>query len=83
MDGYWNIYNRDGEEFKIHVKNGMIPQPSRYEGEFWCYWREMVCLNRPTMCFPDCITVEKKSKGHLVMKEYSNATEMWIWKNKF
>lgn len=78
MDGYWNVYNRDGEEFKIHVKNGMIPRLSRYEGEFWCYWRDVFCLCRPGICFPDCISVEKKSKNNLVMKEYGNATEIWM-----
>lgn len=93
MDGYWNVYNRDGEEFKIHVKNGIIPQPdvvhdelrmvgetrrSRYEGEIWCEFREMFCLNRPEMCCPECITIERKSKNNLVMKEYGNAMEIWM-----
>jgi hypothetical protein len=78
MNGYWNVYNRDGEEFRIHVKNGMIPQPSEYEGEVWCEFKEMFCLNRSEMCFPDCISVEKKSKNNLVMKEYANAREIWM-----
>lgn len=78
LNGYWNVYNRDGEEFQIHVKNGSIPKPSQYEGEVFSGWSDMFCLIRPGMCCPVCISIERKSRNNLVMKEYGNAREIWM-----
>lgn len=78
INGFWNVYNRDGEEFKIQVKNETIPQPSQFEGQLQCEWRDIFCLCRPASCFPDSITIEKKSKNYLVFKEYGNAKEIWM-----
>lgn len=79
LNGHWNVYNKEGKEFKIQVKYGVIPHPSEYEGDFLCEWRDMFCFVQPSMCCPSCVTVEKKSTNHIVMKDVAGkAKEIWM-----
>lgn len=78
LNSYWNVYNRDGEEFKIHVKKDTIPSPSYIQGEVLCMIKNIICLARPGMCCPNCITIDKKSKNYLVIKENGSAREIWM-----
>ena len=78
MNGYWNVFNRDGEEFKIQVKNEHIPNPSQFEGEVCCEFQEMFWLTRPEMCCPEIIYVERKTKDNIVIKKYGIASEIWM-----
>ena len=78
MNGYWNVYNRDGEEFKIHVKNDEIPSPSFFTGQVWCEFRDTFCLAKPEMCCPNVISIHRKSKNNLVLKEHGTAREIWM-----
>ena len=78
LNGYWNVYNRDGEEFKIQVKNDTVPSPSQFEGEFCWAWRNMICIHPAGGCCPESITIEKKSKNQLVMKQFGNVKEIWM-----
>jgi desulfoferrodoxin (superoxide reductase-like protein) len=79
LNGHWNVYNKEGKQFKIQVKNGTIPHPSEYEGDYFCEWKDMFWFGQPSMCCPSYVTVEKKSANHLVMKDtLGKAKEIWM-----